>query len=248
MRALLLLMLPLLVLLLLLLPLLSGGDRFAEGVRAYEAGRFEDAYTAFSEAEAAAGNSASARLLFNRALAALNARELRVAEFTAEKSAARGGPELVGLGDFLLGNAAFVRGELAEAESSLMDADPTSLARAILNMKTALESWQLAAANRSNWPEARRNAERALIKLEDLERKKAEADEQVPQTEQTPPPTPDEETEEVEEEPIAQEAPPELSPEQLARLLDKLAQLELEKRALREATQRARSVDVEKDW
>jgi hypothetical protein len=235
-------MLPLLVL------LLFRGNTFAEGVRAYEEGRFEDAYTAFSEAEAAAGNSASAQLLFNRALAALNARELRVAEFTAEKSAARGGPELVGLGNFLLGNAAFVRGELAEAEASLMDADPTSLARAILNMKNALKSWQLTAASRSDWPEARRNAERALIKLEDLEQKMAEADEQPPQTEQTPPPTPDEETEEVEEEPIAQEAPPELSPEQLARLLDKLAQLELEKRALREATQRARSVSVEKDW
>ncbi len=239
---------PLLLSTLLLLP---GGDPFAEGVRAYEEGRFRDAYVAFTEAENAAGNAASAELLYNRALAALHVGELRAAEFSAEKSAARGGPEFAGLADFLLGNAAFIACERAEAEANLRDADPTSLGRAISHAQTARDFWQLAALSRPDWPAARRNVERALLKLEKLEQQKAEAEaNQAPKTESEPkpPPEPDEPTEEIEQDPTLQEAPPELSPEEMNRLLDKLAQMEREKRLLRETWQRMRTANVEKDW
>ena len=234
-----------------LLLLLPSGDPFAEGVRAYEEGRFRDAYEAFTEAEYAAGNAASAALLYNRALAALHVGELRAAEFSAEKSAARGGPEFAGLRDFLLGNAAFIACQRAEAEANLRDADPTSLGRAINHARTAGDFWQLAALSRPDWPAARRNVERALLKLEELEQQKAEAEaNQAPKTEAEPkpPPEPDEPTEEIEQDPTLQEAPPELTPEEIGRLLEKLAQIENEKRTLREAWQRMRTANVENDW
>ena len=246
MRALLSSMLPLLF--------LPGGDLFSEGVRAYQKGRLQDAYEAFTEAERAAGNDASAELLYNRALAALGlpqARggELRAAEVSAEKAAARGGPEFAGLRDFLLGSVEFLRCERAEAEASLQDADPTSLTQAILHAENAVGSWQMAASSRADWPEARRNVERALRKLEELKQRKAEAEANQPPKRETPEPPPNEDPiEELEAESTPQEAPPELSPEQLARLLDKLAQVEAEKRTLREARQRIRSANVEKDW
>ena len=247
MRALLSAMLPLL--------LLPGGNPFSEGVRAYQEGRFQDAYDAFTEAERTAGNNASAELLYNRALSALRlpqtrGGELRAAEVSVEKAVARGGLEFAGLRDFLLGNIEFLRCARAEAAARVQNADPTTLTQAILHAGNAVGAWQMAASSRVDWPEARRNVERALRKLEALEQMKAEAEaNQPPKRETAPEPPQDEDPmEEVEAEPTPQAAPPELSPEQLDRLLDKLAQVEAEKRALREARQRIRSANVEKDW
>jgi hypothetical protein len=220
-------------------------------VRAYEEGRFRDALTAFTAAEQAAGDAASGPLLYNRALAALRAGDLRVAESSAEKAAVRGGPELEGLGDFLLGNAAFARAERAKAESALREADPTALARAIAHAATARDAWQRAAASRADWPEARRNVERALLALDDLRKKKEEAEknrqskkEQPPE----PPPPPPRPDEEIEQDPTAQPDPGELSAAQIAQLLARLDAKEREKRDLRRARQRVRDVAVERDW
>lgn len=232
-----------------LVMLLLGGD-YADGVEAYRQGRFREAYEAFTAAEQAMGEHATSELLYNRALAALHVGELRAAEISAEKAASRGGREFQELADFLLGNAAFVRCERAEAEAAMAEADPTALTRAIIHARSSIDFWQLAATRADDWPAARRNTERALLKLSELLEKKAEADEnRTTQTQPEPqqPPEPDEPTEEVEEDPTLQAEPEALSAEQLQSLLDKLAQMEREKRTLREAWQRLRT-EVERDW
>ena len=229
---------------------LGGGD-FARGLRAYREGRFRDAYEVLTRAVDSAGGRASAALHYDRALAALRAGELREAELSAEKAAVRGGAEHAGLRDFLHGNAAFARCRRAEAEAGLEDPDPTAFARAMVHAHSALRAWQRAAASRDDWPEARRNAERALLALEELEEKRLRAEElqKAKQAKKPDEPPPDEEPpEDDERDPEAQEEPGELTAEQLARLLDKLGQKEKEKRALRQARRRVRNVEVERDW
>jgi hypothetical protein len=239
-------------LVLMTLLLLSGDEDFAAGTRAYAEGRYPEALEAFTRAEFRAGNGASAELLHNRALAALATGDLRVAEFCAEKAAVRGGPEFAGLREFLFGNAAYARCERAESESALMEADPTALGQAIVHAQTALLYWRMAATSREDWPSARRNVERAILKLEELRKKKEEADKNPKTRQDNPQPDPesqedpDRNNEEVEEDPDAQELDPSAS--QLTDLLDLLAKKEAEKRDLRRARQRARSADVERDW
>ena len=241
----------------LMLPLfLLGGDEFAAGVRAYREDRFEDAFAAFARAEASAGHGASAELLSNLALAALRVRKLRVAEFSAEKAAVRGGPEFEPFREFVFGSAAFARCELAKAETELTDPDPTAFGRAIAHAEQARDAWQRAATSRADWPEARRNVERALLALDDLLARKREADrnrrskrEQTARTPDDPEQRdPDALVEEVEQDPVPQQGATDLPPGHLERLLAMLAEKEKEKRALRRARQQVRSVRVEKDW
>lgn len=240
---------------LLILTLALGGDHFAEGIRAYQEGRHQDALAAFTAAEEQAGHDASAALLYDRALAALRAGRLVDAEFSAEKAAARGGDEFTGLRDFLLGSAAFMRCLRAELEASLPDAEPTAYARAIRHAEAALEFWQNATASRSDWPAARRNAERALLKLQELQQKKAEADAnqdskkaKPPEQQPTPPDLEPDPEQRPEQQPVPQQDPGMLTTAQLAKILDKLAEKEAEKRKLRRAQQQRPSVRVEKDW
>lgn len=239
-----------------LLTLPACGDPFAAGVHAYQQERFADALAAFTECEAAAGDAAPATLLVNRSLAALRAGELRVAEFSAEKAAARGGSEFVPLRDFLLGNAAFARCALAQAEAGLAEADPTAFTRAIARAGEAHDWWQRAAMSSDDWPAARRNVERAARKLDELRTMQAEAErqrqakkERAPEqrTEQPPPDAPRTE-QESEQDLAAQTAPDDLPADQLARLLATLEAKEQEKRALRRDAQRAAKTRVERDW
>ena len=106
-----------------ILLLLCASD-FPEGVRAFREGRFGDALEAFTEAEKALGDRASAALLHNKALAALRAGKLTDAEASAERAAAAGGPELLPFRDFLHGNTAFARCEHAELQASQPEAEP----------------------------------------------------------------------------------------------------------------------------
>ena len=240
--------------LLLMLPLmlLTAGDEFAEGVRAYREGRYQDALDAFTAAEAAAGDEASPTLLYNLALAALQTGQFRLLEYTVEKAAARGGTEFAELRDFMLGSSAFARCETATAEATLADPDPTALSRATTDCQIALEFWRKAAARRDDWPEARRNVERALRQLEKLQQMLAEAEERAkkeqaptdPEEEADPQ---DEDPDKDEEVPDAQQEPGQLSRDDLLQVLNRLAQTELEKRSLRRARQRIRT-DVERDW
>ena len=235
------------------LVLLGGGDEFAAGVRAYQQGHFAEAYEAFSAAEQACGDDATAELLYNRALAALQVGQLRVAEYSAEKAVVRGGAGFAGLREFLFGCAAFARCERAEAEGSMLDADPTAFGRAMAHCVAARDFWQRAAMSRVDWPQARRNAERAAVKLEELRQKKEDADrqrrarvEKQPQPQPEPPKT-EGPREEVEQTPVPQQQPTGMPPDLLDVLLAKLAQVEKDKRAARRARQRART-GVARDW
>ncbi|MHC5062722.1 MAG: hypothetical protein ACYTG5_01965 [Planctomycetota bacterium] len=243
---------PLLLSLLLLIP---GSDDFAAGMKAYAEGRYKEALAAFAAAELAAGNEASPELLYNRALCALRMRRMVEAEYSAEKAAARGGPDFAALCNFLRGNAEYLRCQTAEAEALLVEADPTAYDRALGHARSSLEHWTLAASSRSDWPEARRNAERALLKLEQLVAKREEAlanqkkkQATPPQPELEPPEDPTDPEESEEQAPELQlEADP-LSLAEVADMLQRLAAKEKEKRDLRRARRQTGAFKVKKDW
>ena len=214
------------------------------GVKAYGEGRFRDALEAFRSA----GDDAPPARLVNRALAALRAGDLTDSETAAEAAAARGTPEIAALCDFLRGNAAFERCLMTERQASTAAAEPFAFDVAITYARKARGYWQLAAMSRSDWPEARRNVERALLKVDELERKKADREEQQrrktdPRPKPKPAPTPD-----AEQDPAVQPQLKELDPDEVSRLLDKLAEKEEEKRALRRSHRKARMAEVERDW
>jgi outer membrane biosynthesis protein TonB len=107
----------------------------------------------------------------------------------------------------------------------------------------------------ADWPEARRNVERALLKLADLREKKAEAEKRKqkksdprPKPKPRPEPRPEERTTESEADLSKDPQVAALSPEQVARILDKLAEKEREKLALRRAHRQTQKTDVERDW
>lgn len=232
----------------LVLMLFLGGDDFAAGVRAYEAGRFHEALAAFTAAEAEAGDRAGPAVLLNRALAAVRAGALRVAELSAERAAARGGPRFYGWRDFLRGNAAFARCERAAAQASSKQADPAGFVRAIVHCQAAARFWQDAAASRPDWPAARRNVERARRKLAALKEKKEEAEKRRKKKRGRKPSEQPNRREETERKPAAQRPPELLSRRDLERLLRRLDEKEKEKRALRRAQQWAQRIQVDKDW
>ncbi len=233
--------------------LLGGDDPFTEGLRAYREGRFQQALAAFTEAETAAGADASPALLYDKALAALRIGELALAEASVEKAADRGGAEFEALRDFLRGNVAFLRCEQAAMQASGPEAEPFAFDVAIALADTARRSWQLAAASRPDWPAARRNVERALVQLAELEKKKEEAQRKAELNAKKEPDPAPESAPEGRPQPQATERPSlepqsaELSPEELARLFEKLEAKEKEKLELRKRKQEERA-EVEKDW
>ncbi|MEW6741546.1 MAG: hypothetical protein AB1486_02210 [Planctomycetota bacterium] len=251
-RALVLLALALLVSVL-FLPLLRGNrDESSAGAQAYREGRYQEALKAFTAAEKEAGNRASAELLYNRALAGLRAGELVVAEFSAEKAVARGGARFVATRDFVLGSTDFARCDMAEAEAARTDAGPAALDLAISYAEAARDSWQRAAMSRADWPEARRNVERALLKLEELKKKRAEAIERKKARDEKKKIIDQAGTGETgngseQEQKVAPQEGALLSDQVLA-LLDKLAEKEKEKLELRRAQRQARATAVEEDW
>jgi len=231
-------------------PVLASGDAFREALRAYREGRFDEALAAFAKADRAAGEAVPAELLYDKALAALRAGDLAEAEASAERAAARGGARFEALRDFLRGNVAFAHMEAAEQEAKLPGAPPFILDFAIAQAKSAAELWTSAAASRDAWPEARRNVERALLRLAELERRKREGQ---AEPKKEPPPKPPEPAmppprgREPDPEPRVEPQLEELSPEDLVRLFEKLEAKEREKLAVRRRQARERP-GVERDW
>ena len=227
------------------------------GVTAYREARFADAFAAFTRAEERAGNEADAELLFNRALAALQAGDLRAAELAAEKALVRGGEGFEDLRVFLFANVAIRRSLRAQAEAELRDADPTAFTRAIERCEEAIELWRglvLRKSGADDWPEARRNLERALRMREELEAKRDEAEAKQNKKKEREEKEPEEKPEDTEaqqeeqEEKAKPQARRDLSAAELAQLFERLRVLEQEKRVLRQQRQRVRSRNVERDW
>jgi len=133
---------------------------------------------------------------------------------------------------------------------------------AIALAEAALAYWQLAAVNQVDWPAARRNVERAVLKLAELRARKARAEaerqkKKAPDAEQPQAGRPDpqggrdalrDELEARREAEPVEPAAAELTAEQVARLLDKLAEKERDKLELRGRRRQARRLEVERDW
>ena len=239
------------------LALLAAGDPFDSGLTAYQEGRFKESLDLFRAAEKAAGRAAPTELVYNRALAALRAGELRESETAAQRAAARGGADFMPLCLFLKGNAAFARCELAAAQAETPGAPPFAYDAAISLARTARTAWQRAAMSRPDWPAARRNVERALLKEEALAKlKKARARGETkkmpakarPHLVPMDKPGAEKERKKVEEAPSPQKEAARFSPVQVKRLLDFLNRKEKEKIDLRRSRRRARQGGVERDW
>src|SRR5262245_18625738 len=153
----------------------DGGADFTAGVRTWRAGQTKEAVVALAAAERAYGAAAPPELLHDLALARLATGDLRGAEIAAEKASATGPAGFAALRDFVLGSAAFVRCARAEAQASGPEAEPFAFEVAIGYAMAAQSAWQRAAASRDDWPEARRNVERAQQKIAELRDKKTQA-------------------------------------------------------------------------
>ncbi len=146
------------------------------GVRAWEEGRFADAADEMGAAVDAAGDGASPALLHDLALASLRAGRIAACEAAARRAEATGGPAIAARAAFLLGNAAWARCDGAESETFRLGQDLSAFDRAIALAESARDAWARAAAAHGDWPEARRNAERAILRVARLRVDRARAD------------------------------------------------------------------------
>jgi hypothetical protein len=195
------------------------------------------------------GEEATAIRQYNEALEAYAAGELRHAYASAEKAARLGGAETAGYADFLRGNVKFAECALAEEQAGTAEAEPFALEVALAYARSARDLWQSAAMSRPDWPAARRNVERALLKIRELTDRKEEA---KSRKERRPDPKPAPKPEPLDPG-LDPDQPPEallteLSAEEIRRLFERLARKEQEKVDLRRATRRERMSEVERDW
>jgi hypothetical protein len=242
--------------LLLITALLVAADTLADGVAAFRAGRFDAAQAAFAAAARAAGREQQGLLHCDEALAALHAGALDAAEAAARAASREGADKddgLRGACDFVLGSVAFERARRAEADARAPGAPSYAFDRAIALCDAARQAWQHAAVTRADWPAARRNVERARVRLAELERERAKAQQQeqqggeagaAPQPVAVPRPAPAPTT--LASATVAPER--ELAPDEVERLFEKLDQQERNKRLLRQARRTATATRVEKDW
>lgn len=143
--------------------------------RAFEEGRYDDAQRGFEKALADAGASTAPALSAHLALAALHRGALEEAERAARQALEQGAAgEVRGLAAFVRGNVAFARSEALEPDAFAPGGDPTLAERVRAFAEDALASWRVAATSRPDWPQARRNVERALLRLDRLRERRAD--------------------------------------------------------------------------
>lgn len=159
-----------------LLALLLAAGSCDEGVRAFRAGDARAALDAF-ERRIAADGGAAAEWHYDRALAALHCGEWHAVEEGAAAALERGGREFGGRVAFLRGCAAALGGEEAARQAALPGAIPADWDLAIARGRGAVDAFARALeARERDWPEARRNAARALLKLREWEERRRAAD------------------------------------------------------------------------
>lgn len=196
------------------------------------------------------------------ALSAIEQDDARTAEGLAERLATRGDREATGWRALLLGLAHDLRSRSAEAEVygpfPARDALPRALAQAEASARAFLE----AAMSREDWPEARRNFERAQRRSLALAKKLEEQRGEAPPPAPTDPATGPEPTDPASEErPFVQPSdPPPAAPSPAGfstertdsdlrrRLFERIAEREREKRALRIDVRAAAASRTERDW
>jgi hypothetical protein len=174
----------------------AAGDGFDDGLRLYKEGKFKESLAAFDKAVQEAGADAAPELYYNQALAALAAGDPVAAAAAAERAAAREPARFARRRDFVHGNAAFTRCEGVEKEIAAgpvmpqgpqgpsspivqsMTPNPEAFDAAIQLAEQARDAWIDASKGAEDWPAARRNVERALVKIDELRKKKEEAQKQ----------------------------------------------------------------------
>ena len=239
------------MLLLALLP--AACDNAGAGADAYRDGRFADAHRMFAEEEAAAAGDVPPEILMNRALAALRAGDMQDAADAAERAAADGDPGRVALREFITGNIAFARSERLEEDAQKPGAPPVTWDRAIAFAEAARNAWRRAAASRDDWPEARRNVERALLRLDALKDQRPDPErkkdgEKTPRPKPRPAPPPPLPGTDPKDAAAAGRQTKELTPAEVQALLQRLAEKERERLDARRAQREAASSGVERDW
>ncbi|MFM8981002.1 MAG: VWA domain-containing protein, partial [Planctomycetia bacterium] len=151
-----------------LLPLLAGCGRMQEARELAAGGRHAEALALLEQELAAAGAAASPALHVNLGLCALRVGQPERARAAFAAAEAAGGPAYARYGAFLRGHLAFEASRDLEARAAQPGADPALFEGALMRAEDALAAWRLAARSVSDWPEARRNMERALLRLEAL--------------------------------------------------------------------------------
>ncbi len=239
---------------------LAGCDRTRAGREAWDADRPADALSAFRTEVRSAGDEASPALLFDWGVAALAAKQ------PDEAAEASGRLEVAG-GDAWQARAAFLAGSVAYADSLRLakkagnapPEDQRAWLPARQRAEDALARWQRAAVTTPrDWPEARRNVERALLWMRTLREERGGKPKPRPKPvspkddgggdEKKPPPSP-----EPKKPPPGQEIDVTLRQDELPaeRVLDVLHALEkklAERRAVRRAVRTERSASVARDW
>jgi tetratricopeptide (TPR) repeat protein len=196
----------------------------AEGVAAFEAGNFEAAVSHFEQAlveqsvsSAALSTSAksSATLQRNLALASLRANDLDRAAAAADALAMSGREQDLAWRDFLAGNLAWRRSEMAETEAHGPVPPAGAIERAVAHAEAAQQAWQFAMESQGDWPAAQRNLARVELRLATLrEEQLASSGAEDPDVEKIAPP------------PDMTSAP--LDPAEQERLMQQLERLDLQ--------------------
>ncbi|MBX3463779.1 MAG: hypothetical protein KF830_11455 [Planctomycetes bacterium] len=214
-----------------------------DGEADYRAGRYEAAFAAFAAAAAEAQAPAERRA--NLALAALRLRRPGDAAAAARSLLDEGDAAWHAPGEFLLGLAAWQRAEQAAAAAQLADAEPMAWDLAVRSAEAAWAHWCRAAAGEREPGPARRNAERAWRRLQELRAARTAAAARV-EPEPAPPPGPTEPEAPATARPDV--ARGELSAEELERLRQRLLAKEREKQRLRLLGAGAGATVGEREW
>jgi hypothetical protein len=238
---------------LIVLLLVPACDGAADGADLWRAGRRDEAYALWRRAAERAGARASPALSADLALGAADAGEDDAALRHAAEALAAGGAAYEGVDAFVRGWVAFRRSVAAEAAATPDDAGDEAYQRAVRDAEDALGAWRTAAASRADWPEARRNVERALLRLERLREKRVRRQprpREVPGEEprERPPPSGEETVEDPSARPDGSVAAEELPADRVLGVLDLLRKKEAERLRVRREERVRSGAGVERDW
>lgn len=197
-----------------------------------------------------------------RAIDDLRAGRLRDASDAADRAAAAGDDAVRVACDVVRGNVAFGRSLLLEAEAAAPGAPPASLELSLAMAEDALAAWRAAAAT-GDVPVARRNVERAILRVDALRarlgRKHDGSRPPPPGPGKPPPDAPKTDAPPLPKPPVAPPTPPpaappspvvttELPAADVRALLDVVRRKEQEKRAVRRARTTPPPAGAGEDW
>jgi hypothetical protein len=243
-------------------------DPFGDGVRAYQAGDWQLAWTLFQQASQAAIDDAvepSPQLLWNQALAAYQLGKWAECEKLAELASTSKIPEITQVAEFMRANVAWrnCAAVVAKLQPSALALEAVqakhlkALSSAILQAEKAASLWQSAAEMRARelqledaeaaWLAATRNrqlAEEKLRQLRQLHQQWLQAVAQNTKTGAQPPPDLNAASQPKSDSP----PPPPMTIQDQKNLLDKLKNKQQKKVVVRKSNSDRKSQPAAKDW